>query len=155
MVNVPDVEPAGIVKLVVDSVAFDAPVLSATTCPPTGAGPFKDTVPVVVPPLEIVDGLSVTDDTATASTVNVAALDKPPPGDGLLTLTLTEPAVANEDVGIDTVNCVGEMYVGVRITVFTFTVLAGVNPVPVIVIVNGAPPAYTVDGLIVETVGTE
>ena len=56
------VEPAGTVTLLGTFRTPGLSSLSPTTEPPDGAGPLKVTVPVVVPPLGMLEGLKVTDE---------------------------------------------------------------------------------------------
>jgi hypothetical protein len=55
--------------------------VSPTTVPPEGAGPLSVTVPVEVPPLEMVVGLNVSDETVTP-------LHEPPPAFGVSLYTV-------------------------------------------------------------------
>lgn len=86
--------------------------------------------------------------------VNVAAAVVPPPGAGLVTVTLAVPAVAISVAGIAAVNCVALTKVVVRKPPFHHTVESLMKFEPLIVSVNAAPPAIAEVGLRVVIVGT-
>lgn len=86
--------------------------------------------------------------------VNVAAGDEPPPGAGLLTTTLTVPAVAMSVAGIEAVNCVALTNCVVRWLPFHQTVEAPMKPVPLTVSINAALPAKAELGLKLVMAGT-
>lgn len=86
--------------------------------------------------------------------VKVAAVEVPPPGVGLLTVTLAVPAVAMSEAGIAAVNCVALTKVVVRALPFHCTVEPLMKFVPLTVNVNAAPPAVAEVGLMFVSVGT-
>jgi hypothetical protein len=70
----------------------------------------------------------------------------PPPGAGLVTVTVTGPAVANEVAGTITTSCVGVCdWIGSGVAP-KLTVEAAMKFVPVIVSVVASEPATTLDG---------
>ena len=81
-----------------------------------------------------------------SSTVNVSCcVLAPPPGAGFVTLTFGVPPPVTSEAGMLTTICVGEMDVGVNAGLLPrATVAPATNPVPVIVIVNPAPPGACV-----------
>lgn len=85
--------------------------------------------------------------------VKVCALDVPPPGAGVNTVTLAVPAVAMSEAGIAAVNCVALTNVVVRALPFHCTIEALVKFVPLTVKVNATPPATPELGLIAVVVG--
>lgn len=62
---------------VAGTVVLGSLLASVTTTPPTGAGPFKLTVPVVDPPPITDDDASVTSEAVSGPTVNVAGTVTP------------------------------------------------------------------------------
>jgi hypothetical protein len=66
--------------------------------------------------------------------------DVPPPGAGLVTVTLKDPAAAMSDAVIAAVTCVALTNVVVRATPLNFTDEVATKPVPFTVSVNAAPP---------------
>ena len=78
--------------------------------------------------------------------VNVSALDVPPPGVGLKTVTDAVPAVAMSLAGTAAVNCVALSNVVTKPTPFHLTAEALMKFVPVTVSVKAAPPAVAEEG---------
>jgi hypothetical protein len=86
--------------------------------------------------------------------VRVNALEVPPPGAGVNTVTGTVPATAMSEAGIAAVNLVAETNVVVRSSPFQRTTELVTKLLPLTVSVNAAPPAVRDDGLRLEIVGT-
>jgi len=86
-------------------------------------------------------------------TLNVWALDVPPPGAGLKTVTAAVPAPAMSPGSIAAVSREADRKVVGRSPPFQRTVDVGTKPVPVTVSVNPGPPADAADGLKPVTVG--
>jgi hypothetical protein len=76
----------------------------------------------------------------------VRALDVPPPGVGLITVTDAVPTVAMSLAGTEAVTFVPLRYVVVSPVPFQFTIDPETKSVPVTVSVNAAPPAMAVVG---------
>ena len=92
-------------------------------------------------PANAVEGLSVTFNGAGLLTVNVAGLDTPPPGAGLVTVTLNVPTVLSRLDGIVTLIEPLPTSVGVSTVDPNVTVAPATNDDPVIVIGKFAAPA--------------
>jgi hypothetical protein len=86
--------------------------------------------------------------------LKLTALEVPPPGVGLKTVTDAEPAVAMSAAVIDAVTRVPLAYVVVRLAPFQRTTEPEMKFVPLTVSVKAAPPAVADDGLKVVSVGT-
>lgn len=78
--------------------------------------------------------------------VNVSAVDAPPPGVGLNTVTAAEPEVAISLAGTAAVSCVALPKVVVSATPFHFTAELLTKFVPVTVSVKAVPPAVAEEG---------
>src|SRR5437870_1932470 len=87
-------------------------------------------------------------------TMNVSAFETPPPGEGLLTVTLAVPCVATSLAGIAAVSCVLLTNVVVRGAPFHCTLEPPTNPWPVTFSVNAPLPAAAELGLSEPTAGT-
>ena len=98
---------------------------------PPGAAPDGEIVPI--------DGTGLL-------IVNVRALEAPPPGAGLNTVTGTVPCAATSLDGIDAVRRVVLTKVVVRSTPFQRTTELDMNPEPFTVNVRAAAPAVALDG---------
>jgi hypothetical protein len=85
--------------------------------------------------------------------VNVRALEVPPPGAGLNTVTWTVPAAAISEAEIAAVSCVEDINVVVRFDPFQRTIEPATKLVPLTVSVNPAPPEVADVGLKLEVVG--
>jgi len=85
--------------------------------------------------------------------VNVLALDVPPPGAGVTTVTETVPSVATSNAGTVAVSAVALTYVVVNAVVPHITVDWLVKPAPFTVSGKAAAPAVAVVGEIPPTVG--
>lgn len=153
MLGVPELAISDAGTLALTWVALTKVVISATPAQST-TDPDMKLVPLTVivnvaPPVMADDGLS---DTMVGTglllpeIVNVALLDVPPPGVGLLTVTPADPALAISPAGTW----------AVILTVVTYVVASGVpfqlitelltKLLPFTVSVNAAPPAVAVDG---------
>ena len=100
-------------------------------------------------PAVVLDGCSVVRvgvGLLTAVMVNVSALDVPPPGVGLVTVTDAVPAVATSAARIEAVTCVELTKVVVRVLPAKLTVAPLTKPVPFTVKVKAAEPAVAVEG---------
>jgi hypothetical protein len=86
--------------------------------------------------------------------VKVWALEVPPPGAGLNTVTWAVPAVAMSAAVIAAVNWLEETYVVVRLDPFHWTTEPVMNPLPLMVSVKAEPPAMVDEGLRPIVVGT-
>jgi hypothetical protein len=86
--------------------------------------------------------------------VKVRALEVPPPGAGLNTVTCAVPATAISDAGIAAVSRVEETNVVTRSAPFQRTTEFVTKPLPFTVNVNAAPPAVRDVGLRLVVVGT-
>ena len=82
------------------------------------------------------------------------ALDVPPPGAGLKTVTDAVPVSAMSAAVIDAVICVALTYVVVRFDPFHRTTELGTNLDPSTVMVKPDPPAVALDGLRLVIPGT-
>lgn len=110
--------------------------------------PFTVSVNAAAPAVAALGEIEVRDGTGllTWEMVNVTALETPPPGAGLLTVTCAEPTVAISLAGIEAVSCVLLTNVVARLEPFHCTVVLEMNPVPVTVSVKAGPPAMTEEG---------
>jgi hypothetical protein len=86
--------------------------------------------------------------------VKVRALEVPPPGDGLKTVTLAVPAVAISVAGMDAVSWVEDIYVVPRSALFHRTTEPGTKLLPVRVKVKAALPAVAEEGEMLVSTGT-
>ena len=86
--------------------------------------------------------------------VNISALDVPPPGVGLKTVTEAVPAVAMSLWGTAAVNCVALPNVVVSAAPFHWTTELLTKLVPITTSVKPAPPAVAEEGESALTVGT-
>jgi hypothetical protein len=85
----------------------------------------------------------------------LAALDVPPPGAGLLTVTLALPALVMSEAGTAAVSCESLTYVVVNAAPFQFTADAATKPLPFTVRVKAEPPVSAAAGDSDARVGTE
>jgi hypothetical protein len=86
--------------------------------------------------------------------LKVWALEVPPPGAGVNTVTWTVPATAISEAGIAALNRVEETKVVVRFAPFHSTTEPLMKPLPLTVSVKAAAPAVREDGLMLEITGT-
>jgi hypothetical protein len=87
-------------------------------------------------------------------TVKLSAVDVPPPGAGLTTVTLNEPAVFRSEVGSVACTCVPDTYVVFNAAPLHCTVEELIKPLPFTVSATAAPPRIADWGLIDVTAGT-
>ena len=163
----PDVPPPGVglvtVTLKVPAVAMSPAVIAAVTCVALTkvvvlAAPLKFTteletklVPFTVSvnaalPLVAFEGESVVIAGTGLFTANGEAVDVPPPGAGLVTVTLTDPAAAMSAAVIEAVNCVALTNVVVLAAPPKFTTAPETKFVPFTVNVKAAPPTIALEG---------
>ena len=83
----------------------------------------------------------------TAFVVNVSALEVPPPGAGVFTVTLAVPALATSEARMEAVNCVGLTKFVVRTAPFQRTLEPLTKFEPLTVSVKAASPAVFEVGL--------
>lgn len=113
-----------------------------------------DTVTVNPPPPALVDaGLSAEIVGIGLSTINCAALEVPPPGDGFETVTSSVPVAFSAFAGMATVREVADTKVAGMVVPFQATLDDGRKFVPVTVRVRPFAPTFVEDGLIAEIVG--
>jgi hypothetical protein len=116
--------------------------------------PFTVRVSAPVPALTVLGDMDVVVGTG-LFTVNVTAVDVPPPGAGFVTVTPgVLPGVATSPARINAVNCVALTNVVARAAPPKFTVDVATKFVPVTVNVNPADPATILFGESDVTVGT-
>jgi hypothetical protein len=84
----------------------------------------------------------------------ICALDVPPPGVGVNTVTLAVPAVTRSDAGIAAVNWDGDTYVVGRLMPFQRTTEVGMKFDPLTVSGNAAPPTDADVGAMLVVTGT-
>jgi len=89
-----------------------------------------------------------------AKIVKLRAFEVPPPGPGLLTVTLAGPAETMSLAGMEAVSFVALLKVVVRSDPFQRTVALETKLEPLTVSVKAGPPAIAKFGLIPEIVGT-
>jgi hypothetical protein len=77
---------------------------------------------------------------------NTAPLDAPPPGDGLLTVTVAVPALATSDAGTDAVSWVSLTKVVLNAWPFQSTADEATKLLPLTVSVKAGPPDVTAVG---------
>ena len=107
------------------------------------------------PPALAVDGLRLESvGTGGLLIVKVCALEVPPPGVGLNTVTCVVPAVAMSAAGIAAVSRVAETNVVARFAPFHWTTELELKPLPLTVSVNATPLALAVVGLRLVVAGT-
>jgi hypothetical protein len=78
--------------------------------------------------------------------VNVSGSDVPPPGAGVKTVTLADPAAATSTAVIDARTCVADTNVVGRLAPFQRTLDDDTKLLPLTVRVNAADPAFTEAG---------
>ena len=165
--TVTEADPALVIslaKMLALSCVLDTKVvIRSTPFQRTVDAPFTNPVPFTVsvnaaPPAVAEDGFRlerVGTGLLGGLMVKVSALDVPPPGELVKTVTEAEPALAISLAEMLAVSCVLDTKVVVRSAPFQRTVDAPfTNPVPFTVSVNAAPPAVVEDGFKLVRVGT-
>lgn len=127
-----------------------APVGSPVTANVTGVGKAAPTVAVEIanpagwPAATVCAAVGL--ETEKSAIVSVRAVEAPPPGDGLNTVTKIAPPAARLPMGTSAVTCVALTIVVVSATPFHFTTEPVTKFAPVSVNVKAAPPASAVVG---------
>jgi hypothetical protein len=114
--------------------------------------PFTVSVNVAPPAVALVGEIVVMVG-AGLFTVKATEFDVPPPGVGLVTVTLKVPPVAMSEAGIAAVSCVALIKVVARVFPLNFTVELLTKFVPFTAKVNAPPPAVALVGERVVMVG--
>src|SRR5882762_4160616 len=96
----------------------------------------------------------LTDGELDALIVKVSALEVPPPGLGLNTVTLAKPTAVRSDAGTVAVRCEASTKLVASATPFQFTVDAATKSLPVTARMNSGLPDAALDGARVEIDGT-
>src|SRR5579859_7471163 len=112
-----------------------------TVAPATKPLPAKLSVNPAPPTAAVAGVIDVSAGAETGLIANDTEADVPPPGAGLVTITVAVPAVAISAAVMAAVNCVAFTNVVVLPTPLNFTIELGTNPVPFTVKVKAAPPA--------------
>ncbi len=123
-----------------------------TTDPPTKLLPLIVRTKSV-PPAAVEAGLRLFKFGGGLLIVSVDALEVPPPGADVNTVTETIPAAAMSEAGIATVKRDEETYVVIRLSPFHCTIESLMKPLPFTVSVKAEPPTVRFDGLKFEIVG--
>jgi len=150
--NVPAVamSVAGIVAticvLVTDEGVIAGLVPKFTVAPATKPVPVRVNVKAAPPAVAEVGAVEVSVGPETALIVKDRLPDVPPPGAGLVTVTVAVPAVAISAAVIAAVNFVALTKVVVLAAPLNFTTDVGTKPVPLTVRVKAAPPAVALAG---------
>jgi len=134
---------AVICELLTNVVALPAP-LKFTVAPDTSPTPLTVSVNAAEPATALEGEIELIVGTA-LSIVKETAFDVPPAA-GLVTVTLTVPAVAISAAVIAAVNFVALTKVVVLAAPLNFTTDVGTKPVPLTVRVKAAPPAVALAG---------
>ena len=141
---------AGIVATIWALVTDDGVI--AGLDPKFTVAPLAKPVPLIVsvnavpPTVEKVGAIEVSVGPETALIVNDRVPDVPPPGAGLVTVTVAVPAVAISAAVIAAVSCVALTNVVVLVAPLNFTTDVETNAVPFTVRVKAAPPAVALVG---------
>ncbi len=117
-----------------------------TVAPATKPVPVRVNVKAAAPAVAEVGAIKVSVGPAAALIVKDTVADVPPPGAGLVTVTVAVPAVAISAAVIAAVNCVAPTNVVVLAAPLNFTTDVDTNPVPLTVRVKAAPPAVALAG---------
>jgi hypothetical protein len=144
---------AAVICVALTNVVVRAIPLKLTVDPLMKFVPFTVRVKAVPPAVALLGEIVVTLGIGLL-TVKVTALEVPPPGVGLVTVTLKVPAVAMSEARIAAVSCVALTKVVVRVFPLNLTVELLTKFVPFTVKVNAVPPAFALTGERVVTVGT-
>jgi hypothetical protein len=125
-----------------------------TVAPATKPVPVRVNVNAAPPAVAEVGAIEVSVGAEAALMVKDRVVDVPPPGTGLVAVTVAVPAVAISAAVIAAVNCVVFTNVVVLAAPLNFTTDVDTKPVPFTVRVNAAPPAVAVIGEREVSVGT-
>ncbi len=117
-----------------------------TVAPQTKPVPVRVNVKAAPPTVAEVGAREVRAGAEAALIVNDRLPDVPPPGAGLVTVTVAVPAVAISAAVIAAVNCVALANVVVLAAPLNFTTEVDTNPVPLTVREKAAPPAVALVG---------
>ena len=145
-----EISAAGIVATIWVLVTDEGVI--AGLAPKFTVAPATKPVPVIVsvkhapPTVAEVGAIEVSVGAETGLMVNDRVPDVPPPGAGLVTVTVAVPAVAISAAVIAAVNCVALTNVVVLVAPLNFTTDVDTKPVPLTVRVKAAPPAVALVG---------
>ena len=117
-----------------------------TVVPATKPVPVRVNVKAAPPAVAEVGVIEVSVGPAAALIVKDTVADVPPPGAGLVTVTVAVPAVAISAVEIAAVSCVALTNAVVLAAPLNFTTDVDTKPVPFTVRVKAAPPAAALVG---------
>ena len=117
-----------------------------TVAPVTKPVPVRVNVKAAPTAVAEVGAIEVSVGAAAALIVKDRFADVPPPGDGFVTVTVAEPAVAISAAVIAAVTCVALTKVVVLAAPLNFTTDVDTKPVPFTVRVKAAPPAVALVG---------
>jgi hypothetical protein len=117
-----------------------------TVAPATKPVPVRVNVKAAPPAVAEVGAVEVSAGPAAALIVRDRFADVPPPGVGLVTVTVAVPAVAMSAAVIAAVSCVALTNVLVLAALLNFTTDVDTKPVPFTVRVKAAPPAVALVG---------
>ena len=117
-----------------------------TVAPVTKPVPVRVNVKAAPPAVAEVGAIKVSVGPGAALIVKDTVADVPPPGAGLVTVTVAVPAVAISAAEIAAVSCVALTNVVVLAAPLNFTTDVDTKPVPFTVRVKAAPPAVAVVG---------
>ena len=117
-----------------------------TVAPVTKPVPIRVSVNAAPLTVAVAGAIEASVGPETALIVNDRLPDVPPPGAGLVTVTVAVPAVAISAAVIAAVNCVALTKVVVLAAPLNFTTDVDTKPVPFTVRVKAAPPAVALVG---------
>ena len=117
-----------------------------TVAPVTKPVPVPVNVNAAPPTVEEAGAIEVSAGAETGLMVNDRVPDVPPPGAGLVTVTVAVPAVAISAAVMAAVSCVALTNVVVLAAPLNFTTDVDTKPVPLTVSVKAAPPAVALVG---------
>ena len=117
-----------------------------TVAPATKPVPVRVNVNAAPPTVEEAGAIEVSVGAETGLMVNDRLPDVPPPGAGLVTVTVAVPAVAISAAVMAAVSCVALTNVVVLAAPLNFTTEVDTKPVPFTVRVKAAPPAVALVG---------
>ena len=117
-----------------------------TVAPVTKPVPVRVNVNAAPPTVEEAGAIEVSAGAESGLMVNDRVPDVPPPGAGLVTVTVAVPAVAIAAAVIAAANCVALTKVVVLVAPLNFTTDVDTKAVPLTVRVKAAPPAVALVG---------